>query len=251
MRRSSFLVVLGLTLFACACGGKKQAKVTVPPPPPLQQAETQTNTTSAKPHASTPPRAAIPDKDENSGVKPLFVETGLASWYGGPYNKRKASNGEVYDMHAMTAAHRTLPLESIVRVTNVKTGHSVIVRITDRGPFVAGRILDLSQAAAKKVDVWGAGVATVRIEVLKAPASLTSGGRWAVQIGAFEKEHAAGKLADNLSRRYQTAKVLCFSSPIGDWWVRVRVQNDDRKRAEEVAHNTRTAEGDIFLVRLD
>ena len=151
----------------------------------------------------------------------------------------------------MTAAHRTLPLESIVRVTNVKTGHSVIVRITDRGPFVAGRILDLSQAAAKKVDVWGAGVATVRIEVLKAPASLTSGGRWAVQIGAFEKEHAAGKLADNLSRRYQTAKVLCFSSPIGDWWVRVRVQNDDRKRAEEVAHNTRTAEGDIFLVRLD
>jgi len=138
-----------------------------------------------------------------------------------------------------------------VRVTNLKTGRSVVVRITDRGPFVAGRILDLSQAAAKKADVWGAGVAMVRLEVLRSPVSLNSGGRWAVQIGAFEKEHAADKLADHLSRRYQTAKVLCFSSPVGDWWVRVRVQDDDRKRAEQVARDTHTNEGDIFLVRLD
>lgn len=175
----------------------------------------------------------------------------MASWYGGPYHKRRSSNGEVYDMHAMTAAHLTLPLGSIVRVTNPKTGRSVVVRITDRGPFVPGRILDLSQAAAKKVDVWAAGVATVRLEVLRTPASLSSGGRWAVQIGAFEKEHAADKLADHLSHRYQTAKVLCFSSPVGDWWVRVRVQDDDRKRAEQVAHDTHTSEGEIFLVRLD
>jgi len=175
----------------------------------------------------------------------------MASWYGGPYHKRRSSNGEVYNMHAMTAAHRTLPLGSIVRVTNPKTGRSVVVRITDRGPFVSGRILDLSQAAAKKVDVWAAGVAAVRLEVLKTPSSLSSGGRWAVQIGAFDKEHAADKLADHLSRRYQTAKVLCFSSPVGDWWVRVRVQDDDRKRAEQIAHDTHTSEGEIFLVRLD
>jgi len=180
-----------------------------------------------------------------------MVETGLASWYGGPYHNRHASNGEVYNMHAMTAAHRTLPLNSVVRVTNVKTGHSAVVRITDRGPFVQGRILDLSEAAAKKVDVWAAGVATVRIEVLRSPVPLNSGGRWAVQIGAFEKEHAADKLADHLSRKYETAKVLCFSSPIGDWWVRVRVQGDDRKRAETVARETHTSEGEIFLVRLD
>ena len=179
------------------------------------------------------------------------METGLASWYGGPYHKRHSSNGEVYNMDALTAAHRTLPLESLVRVTNVKTGHSVVVRITDRGPFVQGRILDLSRAAAKRVDVWGAGVAMVRLEVLHTPVPLNSGGRWAVQIGAFEKQHAADKLADHLSHRYQTARVLCFSSPIGDWWVRVRVQGDDRKRAEEVAHNTQTKEGDVFLVRLD
>ena len=154
-------------------------------------------------------------------------------------------------MHALTAAHRTLPLGSVVKVTNVKTGHSAVVRITDRGPFIRGRILDLSQAAAKKTDVYLAGVATVRVEVLHAPAPLDSGGRWAVQIGSFAKEHAADKLADHLSHQYETARVLCFSSPIGDWWVRVRVRDDDRKRAEEVARNTHTAEGDVFLVRLD
>ena len=77
----------------------------------------------------------------------------MSSWYGAPYHNRRGSNGEVYNMHAMTAAHRTLPLGSIVRVTNVKTGHSAIVRITDRGPFVEGRILDLSLAAAKAVDI--------------------------------------------------------------------------------------------------
>ena len=154
-------------------------------------------------------------------------------------------------MHALTAAHRTLPLGSVVRVTNVKTGRSTIVRITDRGPFIQGRILDLSKAAAQKTDVYLAGVAMVRIEVLHTPVPLDSGGRWAVQIGAFEKEHAADKLANHLSHEYQTSRVLCFSSPVGDWWVRVRVQGDDRRRAEEVAHNTHPAEGDVFLVRLD
>jgi rare lipoprotein A len=154
-------------------------------------------------------------------------------------------------MNAMTAAHRTLPLGSIVRVTNVKTGHSALVRITDRGPFIEGRILDLSLAAAKKLDVWLPGTATVRVDVLQTPAPLDSGGRWAVQIGAFERERAALDLADHLSRRYHTAKVLHFGSPIGDWWVRVRVLDDDRKRAEEVARDTQTHEGSIFLVRLD
>jgi rare lipoprotein A len=184
-------------------------------------------------------------------ARPISVETGLASWYGALYHNRRGSNGQLYNMHAMTAAHRTLPLGSIVRVTNVKTGHSALVRITDRGPFVEGRVLDLSQAAAKKVDVWQAGVAMVRVEVLRTPAPLETGGRWAVQIGAFEEEGAADKLAGHLSHRFHTAKVLCFSSPTGDWWVRVRVQDDDRARAEDVAHNTQTPHGGIFLVRLD
>ena len=83
------------------------------------------------------------------GAKPIATETGLASWYGPPYHNRRGSNGEVYNMHAMTAAHRTYPLGSIVRVTNVKTGATALVRITDRGPFIPGRILDLSLAAAQ------------------------------------------------------------------------------------------------------
>ncbi|MGA8309361.1 MAG: septal ring lytic transglycosylase RlpA family protein, partial [Terriglobales bacterium] len=154
-------------------------------------------------------------------------------------------------MHELTAAHRTLPLGSTVRVINLKTGHSTIVRITDRGPFVEGRIVDLSMAAAKQADVWQAGVAQVRLEVLRTPVPFDHGGRWAVQIGSFEGEAAARSLANRLSRRYKTAKVLSFGSPVGDWWVRVRVLQDDRKRAEEVARDTQTVEGKVFLVRLD
>src|SRR5207237_3212996 len=146
-------------------------------------------------------------------TKPLLVETGIASWYGPPYHNRRASNGEIYNMHAMTAAHRTLPLGSIVRVTNIKTGHSAVVRITDRGPFIQGRMLDLSLAAAKAVDVWLAGVAIVKMEVLQTPAPLESGGHWAVQIGGFDQQKAADELVQHLSHRYHTAKALSFSSP--------------------------------------
>jgi len=184
-------------------------------------------------------------------TKPIRSEIGVASWYGPPYHNRRGSNGEIYNMHALTAAHRTLPLGSIVRVTNLKTGDSTLVRITDRGPFIEGRILDLSLAAAKKVDVWQAGLARVRVDVLQTPAPLESGGKWAVQIGAFDDEQSAGKLADHLSRKYRTAKVLRFASPTGDWWVRVRVKDDDKHRAQEVAQTTTTTQGAVFLVRLD
>lgn len=175
----------------------------------------------------------------------------MASWYGAPYHNRRGSNGEIYNMHAMTAAHLTLPLGSIVRVTNLKTEHSALVRITDRGPFVPGRIVDLSLAAAKALDVYLPGIAKVRLEVMQSPAPIDTGGRWAVQIGSFAQQKAAAELADHLQRRYQTAKVLKFISPIGVWWVRVRVLDDDRERATALVHETETAEGSVFLVRLD
>lgn len=244
------LAVLVVSLLT-SCSSHKQARVTPPPAvePPIAQSTSATpgaqETAKSAPQESSPPISVPPD------AKPIFVETGLASWYGAPYHNRRGSNGKIYDMNAMTAAHRTLPLGSIVRVTNLKTGHSALVRITDRGPFIPGRILDLSLAAAKQVDVWRAGLATVRIEVLETPAPLNTGGRWAVQIGAFEAQDAAAELASRLTRRYHTAKVLSFSSPVGDWWVRVRVLDDDRSRAEELAHETQTPEGAIFLVRLD
>lgn len=238
------LLVLGSVLLS-GCGGHKQARAQVPPPPSLPQEE---------PVPPSPPAETTGENEKievPTGAKPIFEETGMASWYGAPYHNRRGSNGEVYDMHAMTAAHKTLPLGSIVRVTNVKTGHSAVVRITDRGPFVEGRIVDLSLAAAKALDVYLPGVAKVRLEVLQAPSSLDTGGRWAVQIGSFADEKGASELADHLQRRYQTAKVLRFASPTGDWWVRVRVLDDDRQRAESLAHETETAEGSVFLVRLD
>jgi len=175
----------------------------------------------------------------------------MASWYGAPYHNRRGSNGEIYDMNAMTAAHLTLPLGSIARITNLKTGNSAVVRITDRGPFVPGRIVDLSLAAAKALDVYLPGTAKVRLEVLEAPLSLDTGGRWAVQIGSIAGKKDAAELAEHLQRRYQTAKVLKFLSPAGGWWVRVRVLDDDRQRATALARETETVEGSVFLVRLD
>ena len=175
----------------------------------------------------------------------------MASWYGPPYHNRRAANGEIFDMYALTAAHRTLPLGSTVRVTNVATQQSVVVRITDRGPFVPGRVIDLSLAAAKAIDVWRPGTAKVKLEVLESPAPIDAGGRWCVQIGAMHDERTALELLDRLSRRYHTAKVVDFRSPVGTWWVRVRVSGDARERAEEVASSTQPEEGSVFLVRLD
>lgn len=153
-------------------------------------------------------------------------------------------------MNAMTAAHRTIPLNSIVRVTNVKTGESALLRITDRGPFVNDRVIDLSKAAAQKLSVYRPGTALVKIEVLESPAPILTGGKWCVQIGGFKDATEAARLKDRLSRRYHTAKVLQFTSPVGEEWLRVRVAEDDKKRAEELIQETQTDAG-IFLVRLD
>jgi len=150
----------------------------------------------------------------------------------------------------MTAAHRTLPLNSIARVTNVKTSESVLVRITDRGPFVGDRILDLSRAAARKLSVYQHGTALVRIEVLETPSPIATGGRWCVQIGAFADHAAAASLKEKLARRYHTAKVLQFSSPTGEAWLRIRVAEDLKSRAQALMRETHTDAG-MFLVRID
>ena len=252
-------VTIAVLTLLTGCAHHQQARVQVPPPPvPETTSPPTTNPPVAKKVPSAPgssKKETVEDKDEEitlpADTKPLFTEIGMSSWYGAPYHNRRGSNGEIYNMHAMTAAHRTLPLESIVRVTNLKTNHSALVRITDRGPFVEGRILDLSYAAAKKLDVWQPGIAEVKVEVMQTPAPLSAGGRWAVQIGSFEHQKEATELADHLSRRYQTAKVNKFVSPVGSWWVRVRVLNDDRQRAEALIHETATTEGAVYLVRLD
>jgi rare lipoprotein A len=225
-------VALVVSLLLTGCGEKKAARVKVPPAPPI-----------GAPPASEP--SPVPQDGE-----PIYVETGVASWYGPPYHNRRGANGEIYDMHALTAAHRTLPLNTMARVTNLATGHSATVRITDRGPFIEGRMLDLSLAAAKQVDVWRPGTARVRLEVFQTPAPIDHGGRWCVQIGAFHSKAEARNLAGKLQRQYQSAQVLQFTGPTGEW-VRVRVADDDKHRAEELARATQTQQGAVFLVRMD
>lgn len=252
------LVVLIALLLLSACGHHHPPQVNVPPPPPP---ESTTTTPSSPPQPVKPvetPTPAKPEQDADlsepvipAGAKPLEIQTGLASWYGPPYHNRRGSNGEVYNMHAMTAAHRTFPLGSVVRVTNTKTGSTALVRITDRGPFIPGRIVDLSLAAARKIDLVQAGVAQVKVELMESGASAGSAGKWAVQIGGMPDERAATKLADHLTHRYHTAKVLRFKSPAGDWWIRVRVLDDDHERAQKLAAETETPQGAVFLVRLD
>ena len=228
-------------LFLSACGGHKTARSQpVPPPPTIEQpAPPSTASTEPAPLPSLRPQP-----------KPIYVETGLASWYGPPYHNRRGANGEIYNQNAMTAAHRTLPLNTVIRVTNVGSGRAAVVRVTDRGPFVEDRIVDLSLAAAKAVDVWRPGTAEVKLEVLTTPAPIFDGGRWCVQIGAFHSEHEARKLKERLQDRYETANVIQFTGPTGEW-VRIRPAGDDKRQAEEVAGKTHVKEGGVFLVRLD
>jgi rare lipoprotein A len=235
----------------------KPSSVAVAPPPTLGP------TPPLSPAPPSPPAAgatglATPDAVADSKVDADFVaahpviysEEGLASWYGPPYDKRRGANGEIFDKDALTAAHRTLPMNSLIKVTNLSSGQSVIVRVTDRGPFVPDRTLDLSLASAKAIGVWRPGVARVRIEVFATPAPLDHGGRWCVQIGAFKNENGALKLRDQLTRKYHTANVIEFTGPTGHW-VRIRPLDDDKGRAVEIARDIEPSEGEAYLVRLD
>jgi rare lipoprotein A len=243
---SSKLLLLAMLLLSASCGHPKQARVDVPPPPAPEPSSTESPASRA---ANGGADADLAEPTTPADAKPLSSETGRASWYGPPYHNRRGSNGEVYNMNAMTAAHRTLPLGSIVRVTNLKTGSTALLRITDRGPFIPGRIIDVSLAAAHKLDIYQPGVAEVRVELMQ-PAA-TAAGKWAVQIGGFTDEASARQLSEHLKRRYTTARVLCFKSPAGDWWVRVRVLNDEHERAQKLLAETETTQGAVFLVRLD
>jgi|SRR5689334_4167120 len=253
-----------LLLIPTFVGCSHQDKTAKVPAPPELPKSSDTSSTSTVPEPATDRTAAIPANlpainppianhepaPLATAAKPIYTEIGLASWYGPPYHNRRSANGEIYDMNQMTAAHRTLPLNSIVRVTNMKTGGSAIVRVTDRGPFIGERMLDLSLAAAKALDVWEPGTAWVKMDVLTTPVPLDSGGKWEVQIGAFDSVQAATALKDEIVHRYHPARVVEFTGPTGEW-VRVRVQDDRRELAEEISRNLISPQGGVFLVRLD
>jgi rare lipoprotein A len=157
------------------------------------------------------------------------VERGVASWYGPGFHNARTSNGESYDMYAMTAAHKTLPLPCYARVTNLANGRSVVVRINDRGPFVGNRIIDLSYTAAARLDMLKAGTAFVEVRVVTAerPAPLDRPAQSPavdlyVQAGAFADAANARNLAAKL-RAAGIADVVVRSPPDGSRLHRVRV----------------------------
>jgi len=178
------------------------------------------------------------------------VETGRASWYGHPYHGRRAANGEVYDMEQLTAAHRTLAFNTWVRVHNLENGKHVDVRITDRGPFVKERIIDLSRAAARAIDSIGPGVVDVRVEVVAVPAAAAAASLYAVQAGAFRNRGNAERLRDDMVRRFGKARLVPREGVEPVWRVLVG-ECPSAQEAEELAARIRAGNADSFVVRLD
>jgi rare lipoprotein A len=226
-RRSNALIAasLAVLLFTAACAKKKRA-----------------------PAAPAAPRIG-------------WTEDGIASWYGHPYHGRRAANGEVYDMDLLTAAHRTLPFGAIVRVASLDNGKEVTVRITDRGPFVEGRTIDLSRAAARAIRMIGPGTARVRLQLLAyGPPRLTAPAgngppsevpaEFAVQVGAFIDRNRAENLKRSLEQNYQPVTIVPREGERTQWRVLVGSKpSEDEARA--LAEELRARTGAAFIVRLD
>jgi|HubBroStandDraft_1064217.scaffolds.fasta_scaffold37677_3 rare lipoprotein A len=259
-------VLVSLTLLIAGCGHHRnpvqptarQTAPAAPEQPPTAQQPEAAEEQPAPPPARIPITPAPPggvsaeDLDFVNTHRPILSETGLATWYTAPYKGRKSANGQVFSDRAMTAAHRTLPMGSLITVTNLRTGQSAAMRITDRGPFVDGRILDLTIASAKATGIYGVGTAEVRLDVYRSPKPIDWGGRWCVQIGAFKSERKAEKLKNQLIRKYPDSNVIEFPGQ-DSFWVRIRPQGDNREQAESIARHLRPseAEAEAFLTRLD
>ncbi|MBT3351398.1 MAG: septal ring lytic transglycosylase RlpA family protein [Nitrospinaceae bacterium] len=193
--------------------------------------------------------ASAPDRPRAvSAPVPSSDLSGLASWYGQPYHGRKTANGETYDMYDLTAAHRTLPFGARVRVERTDTGRHVNVRINDRGPFVKGRVIDLSQGAADRLGMRSKGVARVRLIPLRMPPKKRA--RWLILVGNFRTRGEAEKFTGAVSKRARKTRV------IPGWHGdrnRYRVQLEgftDRRRAADLTGQLRGRGYDAYLVRV-
>jgi rare lipoprotein A len=212
------------------------------PPPPVSRRPPAPTVPPTKP-TPAPPSAPI-----------VQGEVGIASWYGHPYHGRRTASGEIYNMYGMTAAHRTLPFGTQVRVHNLENGRDVAVRINDRGPFVEGRIIDLSFASAQAMGMPS--TALVRLELLGLGSSGAIGaapGVFAVQVGAFRDRRNAELLKQAIERRF--APVLIQTFDRGDAiFYRVRVgRESSEERATDLGRQLRQAgfASTTFVVRLD
>ncbi|MBL8294355.1 MAG: septal ring lytic transglycosylase RlpA family protein [Bryobacterales bacterium] len=183
-------------------------------------------------------------------------QRGIASWYGYPYHGRRAASGEIYDMERFTAAHRNWAFNTWVRVYNLDNGRVTDVRITDRGPFVRGRIIDLSRAAARSVNMIGPGIARVRLEVIppppqppaSAPPSPTATQRFTVQIASFADRARAEAFYQSLQTRYSDARLSL--SPSGRWRIFVGVFPSTTE-ADAFRRSFSAEFPDAFVLRLD
>lgn len=246
-----FFVLCSAVLIG-GCAGRRPTAGAQPPPltPTPTPPETEpghSNAAGAEPAPPLKPGAAS-IKPPGAGI--AYVEEGKASWYGAPFHGRRASNGEIYDMNKFTAAHRTLPFNSMVRVTNLDNGKSTVVRITDRGPFVDNRIIDLSKAAAQALDAIGPGVIPVKLEVLSGGDPLS--GFFTVQVGAFKDRDNADRLRDRLNGEYAPVFVQQVDLENGMFY-RVRVGKiSGEPRAQKLSEELREKEGfKPMVVRLD
>ncbi len=245
-------VAVGL-LFGMALSGCRS--VSTPPPE------------RAKPPPARAPGYPKPYRVNGVWYQPIpdaygFKQRGTASWYGRKFHGRKTSNGETYNMYGVSAAHKTLPFGTMVRVTNLRNGRRLDIRINDRGPFAKGRIIDLSYGAAKKLGVVGPGTAPVEIVALAAPTrsvGTRGGGRqfekvdltrgnFTFQVGAFQDRANAQRLAAKLRKLYTNVHIASFDRGDG-LYHRVRVGRAHRLDEAEAYERTLMRQGyDVFIV---
>lgn len=226
----ALVAAMAATVLLCGCHRHRVAQA--PPPPPVAP--------------TAPPAPAPPQATPESG------ETGLASWYGHPFHGRASSSGEIYDMEQMTAAHRTLAFGTVVRVHDLDNEKSVDVRINDRGPFVDGRIIDLSHAAARAIQMVGPGTARVRLEILSAPAAAGQA-YFGVQVGAFRNRENAERLRRAMEAKYGRAQLVERADSPGFWHVVVGMEST-QEGASALAGRIRGEDLSVrsaFVVRLD
>jgi rare lipoprotein A len=184
---------------------------------------------------------------------PGIVQVGTASWYGQAFHGRRTANGEIYDMESLTAAHRTLPFGTHVRIQNLENGKTVDLRIVDRGPFVEDRIIDVSRAAARALAMLGSGTARVRLEVLSVPANQAAA-LFAVQVGAFQDRGRAERLQRQMEKHYGTAKIVEREGNPPLWRVLAGEPNN-MEAAQSLARRIKSENPDTagaaFVVRLE
>lgn len=175
------------------------------------------------------------------------VQTGAASWYGPDFQGKRTSNKEIYDMYDMTAAHKTLPFGTRVMVTNLDNSRTAVVRINDRGPFIEGRIIDLSYAAARVLDMVESGVAPVRLEILRGqqPPGLTAP-KYSVQVGSFISKANARALENELKRTFRNVYITEYATP-HQVYYRVRIKASDLESSRDIAQRL-SESGHIVLI---